>query len=130
MTRDQRYALVKRIKEEGRKLNENAQAAIKASYIPSERYLQVVRIVNTYYTAAKKLVKLRDELGHSYPSIQINAGDQILDKLQAFEQEEQLKAAEIKFDFSNLESDIVLQGIDGMPSIEVFITNALNKYKV
>ena len=129
MTREQRIALMSRIREEAKQLQNKAIEAVKATYIPSERYLKLVKTSNTYYKAAKQLQTVRNEIEENYPQFHPTAGNDLLDKIQKLEQKEQLEAAKIDFNFNNLESDLIHQEIEGT-SIEELIAKSLTKYRI
>lgn len=132
MNKEQRCALIERIKKEARAKNNAAEQAVIESYVPSEEYIKYKQIGEKHQKLAKQLFsKYKAVQANCYCSADFGKGESnyVASRIQTIEQEEAINAVRVDYDFSNLENDLILGELDGV-SVEHMVSEALNKYAV
>lgn len=132
LNKEQRAALIARIESIGHDKIEQQKEKIRAAYIPSEKVIEFKRQLKKAVKEINKLFDLRfgedssEKL--SYYHSRYTEAD-IKRFIKDFEEEEIQEAFRSvpRYDFSNLENDLILNELDGV-CVDDIVTTALTKY--
>lgn len=138
LNKEQRLALVTRIKQLAKEEQNKFVEQVKKAWIPSDNYValkkqlkklqketdKALEIINKHYNNSDNRIV---RIGYNHDSYTDKYIDECLKQIERFEID-QLCENKPKFDFTYLENDIILATIDG-ESVDEIVKNALTKYR-
>lgn len=138
LNKEQRLALVTRIKQLAKEEQSKFIEQVEKAWMPSDNYValkkqlkklqketdKALEIINKHYNNSDNHIVRIDYNHDSYTDKYI---DECLKQIERFEID-QLCENKPKFDFTYLENDIILATIDG-ESVDEIVKNALTKYR-
>lgn len=138
LNKEQRLALVTRIKQLAKEEQNKFIEQVEKAWMPSDNYdalkkqlkkLQketdkALEIINKHYNNSDNRIV---RIGYNHDSYTDKYIDECLKQIERFEID-QLCENKPKFDFTYLENDIILATIDG-ESVDEIVKNALTKYR-
>lgn len=138
LNKEQRLALVTRIKQLAKEEQNKFVEQVKKAWMPSDNYValkkqlkklqketdKALEIINKHYNNSDNRIV---RIGYNHDSYTDKYIDECLKQIERFEID-QLCENKPKFDFTYLENDIILATIDG-ESVDEIVKNALTKYR-
>lgn len=138
LNKEQRLALVTRIKQLAKEEQNKFVEQVKKAWMPSDNYValkkqlkklqketdKALEIINKHYNNSDNRIV---RIGYNHDSYTDKYIDECLKQIERFEID-QLCENKPKFDFTYLENDIILATIEG-ESIDEIVKNALTKYR-
>lgn len=138
LNKEQRLALVTRIKQLAKEEQSKFIEQVEKAWIPSDNYValkkqlkklqketdKALEIINKHYNNSDNRIV---RIGYNHDSYTDKYIDEYLKQIERFEID-QLCENKHKFDFTYLENDIILATIDG-ESVDEIVKNALTKYR-
>lgn len=138
LNKEQRLALVTRIKQLAKEEQSKFIEQVKKTWIPSDNYValkkqlkklqketdKALEIINKHYNNSDNRIV---RIGYNHDGYTDKYIDECLKQIERFEID-QLCENKPKFDFTYLENDIILATIEG-ESIDEMVKNALTKYR-
>ena len=138
LNKEQRLALVTRIKQLAKEEQSKFIEQVEKAWIPSDNYValkkqlkklqketdKALEIINKHYNNSDNRIV---RIGYNHDSYTDKYIDECLKQMERFEID-QLCENKPKFDFTYLENDIILATIDG-ESVDEIVKNALTKYR-
>lgn len=138
LNKEQRLALVTRIKQLAKEEQNKFIEQIEKAWMPSDNYValkkqlkklqketdKALEIINKHYNNSDNRIV---RIGYNHDSYTDKYIDECLKQIERFEID-QLCENKPKFDFTYLENDIILATIDG-ESVDEIVKNALTKYR-
>lgn len=138
LNKEQRLALVTRIKQLAKEEQNKFVEQVEKAWIPSDNYValkkqlkklqketdKALEIINKHYNNSDNRIV---RIGYNHDSYTDKYIDECLKQIERFEID-QLCKNKPKFDFTYLENDIILATIDG-ESVDEIVKNALTKYR-
>lgn len=138
LNKEQRLALVTRIKQLAKEEQSKFIEQVKKAWMPSDNYValkkqlkklqketdKALEIINKHYNNSDNRIV---RIGYNHDSYTDKYIDECLKQIERFEID-QLCENKPKFDFTYLENDIILATIEG-ESIDEMVKNALTKYR-
>ena len=138
LNKEQRLALVTRIKQLAKEEQSKFIEQVEKAWIPSDNYValkkqlkklqketdKALEIINKHYNNSDNRIV---RIGCIHTSYTDKCIDECLKQIERFEID-QLCENKPKFDFTYLENDIILATIDG-ESVDEIVKNALTKYR-
>lgn len=138
LNKEQRLALVTRIKQLAKEEQSKFIEQVEKSWMPSDNYValkkqlkklqketdKALEIINKHYNNSDNRIV---RIGYNHDSYTDKYIDECLKQIERFEID-QLCENKPKFDFTYLENDIILATIDG-ESVDEIVKNALTKYR-
>lgn len=138
LNKEQRLALVTRIKQLAKEEQNKFIEQVEKAWIPSDNYValkkqlkklqketdKALEIINKHYNNSNNRIV---RIGYNHDSYTDKYIDECLKQIERFEID-QLCENKPKFDFTYLENDIILATIDG-ESVDEIVKNALTKYR-
>ena len=138
LNKEQRLALVTRIKQLAKEEQSKFIEQVKKTWIPSDNYValkkqlkklqketdKALEIINKHYNNSDNRIV---RIGYNHDGYTDKYIDECLKQIERFEID-QLCENKPKFDFTYLENDIILATIEG-ESIDEIVKNALTKYR-
>lgn len=138
LNKEQRLALVTRIKQLAKEEQNKFVEQVKKAWMPSDNYValkkqlkklqketdKALEIINKHYNNSDNRIV---RIGYNHDSYTDKYIDECLKQIERFEID-QLCKNKPKFDFTYLENDIILAAIDG-ESVDEIVKNALTKYR-
>lgn len=138
LNKEQRLALVTRIKQLAKEEQSKFIEQVKKAWMPSDNYValkkqlkklqketdKALEIINKHYNNSDNRIV---RIGYNHDSYTDKYIDECLKQIERFEID-QLCENKPKFDFTYLENDIILATIDG-ESVDEIVKNALTKYR-
>lgn len=138
LNKEQRLALVTRIKQLAKEEQNKFVEQVKKAWMPSDNYIalkkqlkklqketdKALEIINKHYNNSDNRIV---RIGYNHDSYTDKYIDEYLKQIERFEID-QLCENKPKFDFTYLENDIILATIEG-ESIDEMVKNALTKYR-
>lgn len=138
LNKEQRLALVTRIKQLAKEEQSKFIEQVKKAWMPSDNYValkkqlkklqketdKALEIINKHYNNSDNRIV---RIGYNHDSYTDKYIDECLKQIERFEID-QLCGNKPKFDFTYLENDIILATIEG-ESIDEMVKNALTKYR-
>lgn len=138
LNKEQRLALVTRIKQLAKEEQNKFIEQVEKAWIPSDNYValkkqlkklqketdKALEIINKHYNNSDNRIV---RIGYNHDSYTDKYIDECLKQIERFEID-QLCENKPKFDFTYLENDIILATIDG-ESVDEIVKNALTKYR-
>lgn len=138
LNKEQRLALVTRIKQLAKEEQSKFIEQVEKAWMPSDNYValkkqlkklqketdKALEIINKHYNnSGNRIVRI----GYNHDGYTDKYIDECLKQVERFEID-QLCENKPKFDFTYLENDIILATIDG-ESVDEIVKNALTKYR-
>lgn len=138
LNKEQRLALVTRIKQLAKEEQNKFIEQVEKAWMPSDNYValkkqlkklqketdKALEIINKHYNNSDNRIV---RIGYNHDSYTDKYIDECLKQIERFEID-QLYENKPKFDFTYLENDIILATIDG-ESVDEIVKNALTKYR-
>lgn len=138
LNKEQRLALVTRIKQLAKEEQNKFVEQVKKAWMPSDNYIalkkqlkklqketdKALELINKHYNNSDNCIV---RIGYDHDSYTDKYIDEYLKRIEGFEID-QLCKNKPKFDFTYLENDIILATIDG-ESVDEIVKNALTKYR-
>lgn len=138
LNKEQRLALVTRIKQLAKEEQSKFIEQVEKAWIPSDNYValkkqlkklqketdKALEIINKHYNNSDNRIV---RISYNHDSYTDKYIDECLKQIERFEID-QLCENKPKFDFTYLENDIILATIDG-ESVDEIVKNALTKYR-
>jgi AAA15 family ATPase/GTPase len=138
LNKEQRLALVTRIKQLAKEEQSKFIEQVEKAWMPSDNYValkkqlkklqketdKALEIINKHYNNSDNRIV---RIGYNHDSYTDKYIDECLKQIERFEID-QLCENKPKFDFTYLENDITLATIDG-ESVDEIVKNALTKYR-
>lgn len=138
LNKEQRLALVTRIKQLAKEEQSKFIEQVEKAWIPSDNYValkkqlkklqketdKALEIINKHYNNSDNRIV---RISYNHDSYTDKYIDERLKQIERFEID-QLCENKPKFDFTYLENDIILATIDG-ESVDEIVKNALTKYR-
>lgn len=138
LNKEQRLALVTRIKQLAKEEQNKFIEQVEKAWMPSDNYValkkqlkklqketdKALEIINKHYNNSDNRIV---RIGYNHDSYTDKYIDEYLKQIERFEIN-QLCENKPKFDFTYLENDIILATIDG-ESVDEIVKNALTKYR-
>lgn len=138
LNKEQRLALVTRIKQLAKEEQNKFVEQVEKAWMPSDNYValkkqlkklqketdKALEIINKHYNNSDNRIV---RIGYNHDSYTDKYIDECLKQIERFEID-QLCENKPKFDFTYLENDIILATIDG-ESVDEIVKNALTKYR-
>ena len=138
LNKEQRLALVTRIKQLAKEEQSKFIEQVEKAWMPSDNYValkkqlkklqkktdKALEIINKHYNNSDNRIV---RIGYNHDSYTDKYIDECLKQIERFEID-QLCENKPKFDFTYLENDIILATIDG-ESVDEIVKNALTKYR-
>lgn len=138
LNKEQRLALVTRIKQLAKEEQNKFIEQVEKAWMPSDNYValkkqlkklqketdKALEIINKHYNNSDNRIV---RIGYNHDSYTDKYIDNYLKRIEEFEINELCKNKP-KFDFTYLENDIILATIEG-ESIDEIVKNALTKYR-
>ena len=138
LNKEQRLALVTRIKQLAKEEQSKFIEQVEKAWMPSDNYVglkkqlkklqketdKALEIINKHYNNSDNRIV---RIGYNHDSYTDKYIDEYLKQIERFEID-QLCENKPKFDFTYLENDIILATIDG-ESVDEIVKNALTKYR-
>lgn len=138
LNKEQRLALVTRIKQLAKEEQNKFIGQVENAWMPSDNYValkkqlkklqketdKALEIINKHYNNSDNRIV---RIGYNHDSYTDKYIDECLKQIERFEID-QLCENKPKFDFTYLENDIILATIDG-ESVDEIVKNALTKYR-
>lgn len=138
LNKEQRLALVTRIKQLAKEEQSKFIEQVENAWMPSDNYValkkqlkklqketdKALEIINKHYNNSDNRIV---RIGYNHDSYTDKYIDECLKQIERFEID-QLCENKPKFDFTYLENDIILATIDG-ESVDEIVKNALTKYR-
>ena len=138
LNKEQRLALVTRIKQLAKEEQSKFIEQVEKAWMPSDNYValkkqlkklqketdKALEIINKHYNNSDNRIV---RIGYNHDSYTYKYIDECLKQIERFEID-QLCENKPKFDFTYLENDIILATIDG-ESVDEIVKNALTKYR-
>lgn len=138
LNKEQRLALVTRIKQLAKEEQNKFVEQVKKAWMPSDNYIalkkqlkklqketdKALELINKHYNNSDNCIV---RIGYDHDSYTDKYIDEYLKRIEGFEID-QLCENKPKFDFTYLENDIILATIDG-ESVDEIVKNALTKYR-
>lgn len=138
LNKEQRLALVTRIKQLAKEEQSKFIEQVEKAWVPSDNYValkkqlkklqketdKALEIINKHYNNSDNRIV---RIGYNHDSYTDKYIDEYLKQIERFEID-QLCENKPKFDFTYLENDIILATIDG-ESVDEIVKNALTKYR-
>lgn len=138
LNKEQRLALVTRIKQLAKEEQNKFIEQVEKAWMPSDNYVtlkkqlkklqketdKALEIINKHYNNSDNCIV---RIGYDHDSYTDKYIDEYLKRIERFEID-QLCENKPKFDFTYLENDIILATIDG-ESVDEIVKNALTKYR-
>lgn len=138
LNKEQRLALVTRIKQLAKEEQNKFIEQVEKAWIPSDNYValkkqlkklqketdKALEIINKHYNNSDNRIV---RIGYNHDSYTDKYIDECLKQIERLEID-QLCENKPKFDFTYLENDIILATIDG-ESVDEIVKNALTKYR-
>lgn len=138
LNKEQRLALVTRIKQLAKEEQNKFIEQVEKAWIPSDNYIalkkqlkklqketdKALELINKHYNNSDNCIV---RIGYDHDSYTDKYIDEYLKRIEGFEID-QLCENKPKFDFTYLENDIILATIDG-ESVDEIVKNALTKYR-
>lgn len=138
LNKEQRLALVTRIKQLAKEEQSKFIEQVEKAWMPSDNYValkkqlkklqketdKALEIINKHYNNSDNRIV---RIGYNHDSYTDKYIDEYLKQIERFEIDE-LCENKPKFDFTYLENDIILATIDG-ESVDEIVKNALTKYR-
>ena len=138
LNKEQRLALVTRIKQLAKEEQNKFVEQVKKAWMPSDNYIALKKQLKKLQKETDKALELINKhynnsdnrivrIGYNHDSYTDKYIDECLKQIERFEID-QLCENKPKFDFTYLENDIILATIEG-ESIDEIVKNALTKYR-
>lgn len=138
LNKEQRLALVTRIKQLAKEEQSKFIEQVEKAWMPSDNYValkkqlkklqketdKALEIINKHYNNSDNRIV---RIGYDHDKYTDKYIDEYLKRIERFEID-QLCKNKLEFDFTYLENDIILATIDG-ESVDEIIKNALIKYR-
>lgn len=138
LNKEQRLALVTRIKQLAKEEQNKFVEQVKKAWMPSDNYIalkkqlkklqketdKALELINKHYNNSDNCIV---RIGYDHDSYTDKYIDEYLKRIEGFEID-QLCENKPKFDFTYLENDIILATIDG-ESVDEIVKNVLTKYR-
>lgn len=138
LNKEQRLALVTRIKQLAKEEQNKFIEQVEKAWMPSDNYValkkqlkklqketdKALEIINKHYNNSDNRIV---RIGYNHDSYTDKYIDECLKQIERFKID-QLCENKPKFDFTYLENDIILATIDG-ESVDEIVKNALTKYR-
>lgn len=138
LNKEQRLALVTRIKQLAKEEQSKFIEQVEKAWVPSDNYValkkqlkklqketdKALEIINKHYNNSDNRIV---RIGYNHDSYTDKYIDECLKQIERFEIDQRCENKP-KFDFTYLENDIILATIDG-ESVDEIVKNALTKYR-
>ena len=138
LNKEQRLALVTRIKQLAKEEQSKFIEQVEKAWMPSDNYVALKKQLKKLQKETDKALEIFNKhynnsdnrivrIGYNHDSYTDKYIDEYLKQIERFEID-QLCENKPKFDFTYLENDIILATIDG-ESVDEIVKNALTKYR-